>query len=50
VAAFIVSLAILLAVYRLPGPSEFAVLLFAIGFVIASGLGLWLFISILRSD
>lgn len=50
VAAFIVSLAILLAVYRVPGSSEVAVLLLALGFVVASALGLWLFISILRSD
>lgn len=50
VAAFIVSLAILLAFYRLPFLNEMAALFLALGFVVASGLGLWLLIWILRSD
>ncbi len=50
VAAFIISLAILLSVYRPPGWSQLAAILLGFGFLAALGLGLWLFISILRSD
>lgn len=47
--AFIVGLAILLAVYRPPGGERWVELFFAIGFAIATGLGAYLAWSILRS-
>ncbi|MHB1005172.1 MAG: ABC1 kinase family protein [Chloroflexota bacterium] len=50
VAAFIISLAILVAVYHAPGSNEISFIFLTLGFLVASGLGLWLFIAILRSD
>jgi ubiquinone biosynthesis protein len=50
VAAFVVSLAVLLSAYRPPGWSTLAGVLLALGFMVAFALGLWLFISILRSE
>ena len=50
VAAFVISLAILVAVYHAPGSSQFSFILLVLGFLVASALGLWLVISILRSD
>ncbi|MHB1416066.1 MAG: ABC1 kinase family protein [Chloroflexota bacterium] len=49
VAAFIVSIAILLSAYRPAGLTQLSGVLLIMGFVTASALGLWLFIGILRS-
>ena len=48
-AAFIAGLAVLLAIYHPPGIEQWAGVLFAIGFVAASVLGVYLAWSILRS-
>lgn len=48
-AAFITGLAVLLAVYHPPGIAQWAGLLFAVGFVAATSLGVYLAWTILRS-
>ena len=48
-AAFIVGLAVLLAIYHPPGVTQWAGLLFAIGFVMATALGVYLAWIIIRS-
>ena len=48
-AAFIAGLAVLLAVYHPPGIEQWASMLFAIGFIAATVLGVYLAWSILRS-
>ncbi|MBI2952797.1 MAG: AarF/ABC1/UbiB kinase family protein [Chloroflexi bacterium] len=47
-AAFIIALSILMLFYQSPVLTRFAGLLFALGFLVASGLGFWLMIKIIR--
>jgi len=48
-AAFIVGLALLMQLYRLPGWEWLVGIVIALGMVAASGLGLWLLLSMWRA-